>query len=290
MDINRMSTIARLVDVRYPTNRALAILMGLTLIVGTAVKLYSGGTVGQSLIWGLVAVLSVFFSWALSRELDPDHDLSAFVAVGLMSAALLYSNAPGILALLLMLFLSRILNRSVGPPAKINDSLLVLGIAVWLTWQGSWIFGIATAIVFLLDGILLLSHRLHRYFAAAMLIFFIIIMVGLLTEMPTRGDLSEYILWKILITVMLFIPVIIASANIKAVSDLNKHPLNARRVQIAQAMVLLTALAIALYGGDAGVMFLLPLWSAMLGVSLHRVFVVVRDRISPVVSSEYQAK
>ena len=93
--IRRLTTVGRAIDLSYPTNRAIAIVTGVVMVGGTLSQLLSEGGWGQSLVSGANAGLSVFLTWALCRELDPDHAVSAFVAVGLALIGLLGPAAPG---------------------------------------------------------------------------------------------------------------------------------------------------------------------------------------------------
>ena len=52
--------------------------------------------------------------------------------------------------------------------------------------------------------------------------------------------------------------------------DATGKVLKPRRVQAAQVLALLTALLFAWWDGASGVMAVLPLWAAMVGVSLYR--------------------
>jgi hypothetical protein len=76
----------------------------------------------------------------------------------------------------------------------------------------------------------------------------------------------------------LFLLVIATSREIQAVGDTTGKPLNPRRVQAAQVLALLTALLFAWWAGESGVVALLPLWAATLGVSLYRLAILFLSR------------
>ncbi len=88
---------ARKVDVRYKTNLWLVIIT--VLVVAVAWLLTGSALKGAGLGGGF------FFCWALARELDPVHDLSAFVAGGIyLLATSIYDGIdPGVLFWLLLL-------------------------------------------------------------------------------------------------------------------------------------------------------------------------------------------
>jgi hypothetical protein len=74
------------IDPSCPTNRAIAVLTTVVAIAGAILRLLKGTTPLESVLWGIEAGLAVFLTWALGRELDPDHDLSAFVGQGWCSS------------------------------------------------------------------------------------------------------------------------------------------------------------------------------------------------------------
>jgi MFS family permease len=277
MPLSNITAIARPIDPNYPTNRAIA-LITLAVIVGGAIfQLIVGGQLVQSISWGIAAGLAVFLAWALARELDPDHDLSAFVAAGLALMGLLFLDWPGLTALFWMIVLLRIVNRTAGLPARILDSLLVLGLGSWLTWQGEWIYGLMTALAFFLDSQLSPSHRRHLLFAAIALIVTVALFF-FSGNMSQAGQLSSSVVLAALVMAALFVPVIIASRELTTVSDQTNEPLNPRRVQAAQGIALLSAILMAWWNGYTGFASLMPLWAAMVGISLYRLFVLISGR------------
>jgi hypothetical protein len=270
MKITDLTSIGRSLDPRYPTNRAITLLTVAVGAVGTVSRLLIGLDLISSILWGLAAGFAVFFAWALARELDPDHDLSAFVAAGLMLLGLLLFELPTLLPLLWMLVLLRIINRTAGPPAKIWDSLSLLGLGGWLAWQGNWIYGLMTAVAFLLDGRMSPPQRRQLLFAGiALLVTGVLFVVN--GGLVGAGGLSLPITAVIIATCVLYVGVIFGSRKLMAVSDATGQPLDPRRIQAGQVLALLTALQVAWWDGMAGVVGLMPLWAAILGVALYRV-------------------
>jgi hypothetical protein len=273
MKITDLTSIGRLLDPRYPTNRAIALLAMAVGAVGTVSRLLIGLDLISSIQWGTSAGFAVFFAWALARELDPDHELSAFVAAGLMLLGLLPFELPALLPLLWMLVLLRIINRTAGPPAKIWDSLLLLGLGGWLAWQGTWIYGLMTAVAFFLDGRMSLPQRRQLLFAGIALLG-----TGVLFAvnggLVGAGGLSLPTIAVIIATCVLYVGVILSSRDLMTVGDATGQPLDPRRIQAGQVLALLTAVQVAWWGGMAGVVGLMPLWAAILGVALYRLTTV----------------
>jgi hypothetical protein len=271
MELTDLTAIGRPIDPHYPTNRAIALLSLLVVAAGTVGQRLWGLAWAGSLSWGIGAGFSVFFAWALGRELDPDHDLSAFVAAGLMLIALLIFDLPSLLSLFWLLVALRIVNRTTGLPARIADSLLLLGLGGWLSWQGNWVFGLVTAVAFYLDGRLSAPLR-RQWLFAGLALALIVLSLALYRRFHGGGGLSLPYLLSILGALPVFSLVNRACREVQAVCDVTGRPLNARRVRAAQYLALWTALQVAWYDGDPGVVSLLPLWAAMLGTGLYQLF------------------
>ena len=258
------------IDPSYPTNWAIATLALVVAIAGTIVRLLTGAALLESVLWGIGAGFVPFLTWSLGRELDPDHDLSAFVGAGLVLIAFLLPDMPSLVLILWLLLVLRIVNRTVGLPAKPWDSLGVLGLGAWLTWQGYWMIGLMTAVAFLLDG--LLSPPLGHHLFVSGLSFVITVVLAIFHgEMAMESGPTMPVVISLVVMVGLFTIVIATTRKVEAVGDATGMVLNLRRVQAAQVLALLIGLLIAWWAGASGMMAMLPLWAAMVGVSLYRV-------------------
>jgi uncharacterized membrane protein YjjP (DUF1212 family) len=171
----------------------------------------------------------------------------------------------------------RLVNRTVGLPARPLDSLTLLGLAGWLVWQGHWIAGLVTTIAFLLDSILSPPLRYHRYVAA--LAFFITLVLAIFHgEMVMQSGPTLPVVIAVLLMVGIFLLVIATSGQTQTLDDATGQTLNARRVQAAQALALLTALLFAGWDGASGMVTVLPLWAAMTGAGLYRLTILLLAR------------
>jgi hypothetical protein len=255
-------------------------MMILALIVGFAggvFHLFSGVALLESALWGVGAGFAVFFAWALSRELDPDHDLSAFVGAGLMLVGLVLFGVPSLMVLFWLLVALRILNRTVGLPARPLDSLAILSLGGWLTWEGYWMVGLMTAVALLLDGLLPKPLRYHLLLSGFALVATVVLFI-FHGDIAMESGLTLPTVISSLVVAGLFLVVIVTSRDLQAVGDATGKPLNPRRVQAAQAFALLTALLMAWWEGASGVVELMPLWTALLGVALYRLAILVLSR------------
>jgi hypothetical protein len=257
----------------YRTNRAIAALTTVVAIAGAILHLLKGTAPLESVLWGIGAGLAVFLTWALGRELDPDHDLSAFVGAGLVLIVLLLVGATSLLLILWLLLVLRLVNRTTGLPAKPLDSLGVLGLGAWLTWQGYWMMGLVTSVAFLLDG--LLSPPLRRQLLVSSLALLATVILSIFHGgMAMESGPTMLVVVFSIVVAGLFLPVIAITREVEAVGDATGEVLNPRRVQAAQVVALLTAILFAWWAGASGLITLLPLWAAMIGVGLYRLAIL----------------
>jgi hypothetical protein len=266
MDFYSISSLGRTLDPRYPTNRAVIILVPTIAAIGVLVALIEGDSVVAALILGVRIGLASFVSWALTREIDPDHSGSAFLsmAIGTLAACLL----PGVNLLLTfwVMALLRILNRTSGAAARWLDTLVISAFSIWLAWTFDWLTGLIAGFVMFLDGCMDDPLPRHRYIgaglAAASLVGFLIGVLG-----ATPHSFSLDLLWG-LIPALLLVPLLIRSNQILSVADVSGKALNAKRIQAAQLVACISAVTLLTRKPD-GVEASSLLLACILGAALY---------------------
>jgi len=265
--VYRFSSIARPVDPAFPTNRALLIL--LPLLAATNALLTAAGVITTS--WyaaAISAALTGFIAWALARELAPDDNAAAFVALGLAWAASIYSGTSSVLLPAVALLLVRIVNRSTGLPARPFDTLAILGLCIWaaIDREQSLILLLA-AVAFSLDAALV--DPLRRHFLAAGVCA--AVFAGLLVNgtATTVSDLATRD-WLLLLLASGAIALIM-SGNREPVSpcDVSSRRLDGARVNAGLALGLLIAVAMLIANGPSA-WFDTALWSCVVAVPVSR--------------------
>lgn len=140
--LHRLTTLARVVDLRYRSNRAI---LFVTLVVAAAGWIGFGALDG-----GFADALALggasFLAWAIGRELDPDEPASALVAALGATGVVILLGASELWVLAGILVIARLLLRSVGPPPTLLDLAALLGLGVVLgTRPGGWPVGLVLA-------------------------------------------------------------------------------------------------------------------------------------------------
>jgi hypothetical protein len=168
-----------------------------------------------------------------------------------------------------MLSAVRVVNRSTGLPARPLDSLFILGLGAWLTWQEGWIYGLAAAGAFLLDARLAPRLARHYFFVAAAAALALVL--PLLNGQGFQAERLPAPLFAATAAIAALTVVVIGTTRaLQARGDETGEALNPVRVRAGQALAAGTALLVAWWQGQAGVEALMPLWAALLGIALYR--------------------
>jgi len=206
---------------------------------------------------------ALFGGWALGRELDPDRQEAAFVAMaGALATALLVPSAS-LLLLFTTLLLIRVVNRTAGPPATVLDAGGVLGLtAASIHLLGHPGFGVAAAVAFAADT-LLGGPRRHLVAAA---------MAGGLCAWgwtDAAGDASPDgslpspgITVTVGLIIVGYVVALARTRRVSSVQDRSGESLDPRRVRWGMGIALLCAVA-TLDRGDAGVRGAAMLWAVL---------------------------
>ncbi|MFW5886144.1 MAG: hypothetical protein ACOCUL_00165 [Bacteroidota bacterium] len=268
MKIEKLTGLGRPLDSKYPTNKAISAIIIISILVGMSIEWISGAAWYSGLFKGIGVGLSIFFAWAIARELDPDHDYSAFVVVFLSIGGIILWSQPGFLQLFWILLASRTVNRTTGLHANVLDSILVTGLNFWLVWEGNWPYGLLTVFVFLLDAHLF--PRLKKQYIFAFLNFLFILVAALVGIYPLNFSLPPK--WVILMQVILsiaFIPVILSSKQMSSKGDKSGIRLSPTRQIATQLLMVTLGILLTFSNGAKGFKDFFVFWAAIGGTALY---------------------
>jgi hypothetical protein len=273
------SALGRPLDpVNYLTNRLILIISLIVALIAGAYSLYTTGDwwlAAQAGFWGGA---SCFGAWGISRETDHDNDWSAFLAAAFSVLAYFYFGFPALAAfsLALPLMASRVVSRIVGMPATLPESVVILGITALTLVFDYWPVALVGIAAFVMDAAMSNGTRHQWGFALAALVLLIIrVMMGI----GEAGSLSNPYLIIMLVLSIGFALTIISTRKMRVGCDIPSYSLDVKRVRAAMSLSLLTALLVALWGGDAGMIDTLPLWSVLAATILYRLPVTIRESI-----------
>lgn len=122
-----MFTLGRKIDFTYKTNKIIVIIAMIMAAIGWIV-------VGK-ISAGLYIGAGVFLTWALSREVDPKHEYSAFLAAGFSVLNLFYYENIQLLVIFWIILLMRLVNGITGKELTAFDIFSVLGLTIYLSFN-----------------------------------------------------------------------------------------------------------------------------------------------------------
>ena len=257
------TAIARPLDPAYPTNRAVLILLPVAALAGAVWALASGA--GGAVSMALIAAAVAFGTWALARELAPDDNPAAFVAMALGLGSMGLWPKPSLALLFSTLMLVRIVNRTTGLTARVVDVVLVFGLVAWTAWStASPLVLVVAALAFGFDAILAEPARRHAWAAAVALAG--ALALGLSTGLTT-SELGGTAAWAVAVVVVLYLWLIVSTRRIDAPCDVTGEPNRPERIKAGMLVALLVA-GQALVHGNGGIAMAAPLWATMAAVAV----------------------
>jgi len=263
----RITSIARPLEWKYPTNRAVILLMPVGALIMAIAGFLQGHDWMQIAGAALTGAVAVFGSWALARELAPDDNAAAFISMFLAFATLRF-DIPSLLFLFTALFMVRMVNRSTGLPARYLDSFVVLGLTFWSAWEmetpGLCLVG---ALAFVLDGQLRDGQR-HQWgfaFIAVAGAIYVYDRFGMGAADPE--SFSTLDTWLIASVTIIYVAIALLVHRVRAVGDATGLPLSTSRVRAAMFIGLLAA-SQALVHGAEGFERVSLVWAVLAGVAV----------------------
>lgn len=246
--------------------------------VGVLMGLYTLFTVGffEAIEAGFWVSASAAVAWIVGRELDPDNDYSAFVALALAVIAVVFRYADFQDTPLLTFLLTagvaiqylRIVAHPVGPKPYTTDSFIMLAVSLLLLLTQNWIFALAGVLAFALDAYLP-ANRSPRHYAFAGVLAVATIVRGIIAAGGSVGLTAPYLISLIAIAFVTIVTMV-GITKVVCKTDDGEHDFDVNRVRATHAILLFGIFVTALWNGDNGVIWTLPLSMTLLGVALYR--------------------
>lgn len=120
-----MFTLGRKIDLRYKPN--------LGIVLASLIVVAAGWIMFEDFLSGISLGGGFFLTWVFSRELDPAHDYSAYLASVLSLSMLFDFESIGFLNALWLLLHMRAVNGITGKGLTLFDLLTLLGLTVFLS-------------------------------------------------------------------------------------------------------------------------------------------------------------
>lgn len=270
-----ISSLGRPLDPSWPTNRAVLALMPAGALIAAASVTWIPGLAGTSRLWAAaLGAGTVLGAWAVARELAPDDQRAAFVAMVLGFGTLLAVPGVSLVLLFATLMLTRMVNRTVGLPATTLDSIVVLGFSGWAVADtGSPAVGVVAALAFGLDAWLPEGRRRQWGFAALSLVM-VAALAGSASEQdrvissPMVVDVpgARILVGAVFVTALVLLGSL-TTRVLRSTCDATSEPLSFARVRWGIVIALLMGVQ-GLFLGEGGARATALVWACLAGVGL----------------------
>ncbi|WP_094226762.1 hypothetical protein [Methanolobus psychrotolerans] len=268
VDLSKMTTIGRPLDLKYVTNKLIVIIAFLTFAFVALFNVFHGETNYASLTNGIRTGLLVFLLWAISRELDPDKEWGAFVNVSLALVVIIFSGTSSILPFVWFLLILRIVNHSTGMPAGVIDSSLVSFIGIILSHYAFFIYGVLTATGFIIDS------RLNDPAKHHLLLGTLTLIASALSFIEKGGVTFTYSLESVLLVVLgtlLFLPAIIRPEKLESIGDRTGKSLDPARIKSARIVAILFFCGTGILSGEVNQSLIIFTFCILAGNRIYRI-------------------
>ncbi len=237
-------------------------------VVAAAVAGFRGAGLADVAVAGFVGIAVALGSWALARELAPDDQPAAFVAMALAYATFLVVGAPSILLLFTCLLLVRVVDRTTGLAARFADSLVVAGLTLASLYATrSPLLGAVAALAFALDATLRDPLRRQWVFAALCLAGAGLWAAWFGTGIDDLATPTGVSAWLVAAISLLYAVSYFRTRRVEAVGDVSGVTLATSRVRAGMFIALLVA-AQALTSGQTGTVDSSAVWATLAGVGI----------------------
>ena len=269
--------LGRSFDIDERFNRIAIMWTLLSTIILLIIRQVTGTGTGSIMRDAVCYAAGFFFAYLIGREVDPEPGrewgalLGAFIALVLESY--FGTDINGVIALLWVLFICRMFNRTSGLRHMIGDNVIILGSAFWMGHIGYWLFPIITGVCYVLESQIKEGYFRSLYLAG--IAFAMCVITGRGAEIPV---LSESYLYMMGIAFILFLPQLTMARITTARDDRHNLVLNRTRLQCAQAVFLLAVDILIYFGGNAVGVIFLPCIGAAAGTGLYLVIWLLRKK------------
>ncbi len=213
--------------------------------------------------------LAVFLTWAISREIDPAHDWSAFAGLPFTFAAALFYGSPALITLFFLLLFSRLINGTTGRRATLFDAVTLITLAVIIFTNSVFIGLPLLALGFGFEAITVPGHRGKAFFSVLAIIIFIVMLVFFYPEHYFVPGYNLYTGTAALVTIFLTILLIAWTKESRVKADHGNRKLENRRILLGQAVIAIFIIIEFFLKGSIALVMLYPALFAYLGTAVY---------------------
>lgn len=243
------SALGRAIDIRFASNRFAIFATVAAGTVGLVVTLVRDN--GNAFGAGFLAGGAAFLAWAIARELDPDHALSAYAAAPL-GLVMWFFDPAGLLVTGAVLLAIRVVAGTTGYSPSHFDLVVLVGYAAVVGLRpGGIVAAAAIGVAIAVDARLAGRDSALRYGSALASIVGASVATALWASPIEFSSIT--VASGAAAAVAVGIAIAIPVGPVTSVTDLKKQPLEARRVRMGRLLAALVIVGYLGLGGSNGV-------------------------------------
>ena len=266
-----MFSLGRSVNINYPSNRMLVIF---TSIIAIVMSIYF-----KDIVNGLFVSFGFFLCWALTREIDPAHDKSAFVSGALfIISSLFIFDGVQFLVLFYLLLSTRLISKICGKAPNLVDVASILLLSAYLSYSLS--SPVFVLLVLLMSLLAWIRYNKKDLFKLATVVSIMLVMLFSFLTPWEFSDLIVAVVRKenillIALTFILFISLIYFQLKTLSISESFEDDLGGKvkckwlklsTIYYSVAIIIITLFVSVSYS------LLIILVSTVLGVNIYNLF------------------
>lgn len=265
------SSLTRGLNFDFFSNRYVLALAAVSMFVAFIYQLLKGDL--ASMFWSVpyVGVYS-FLVWALAREIDPDHNLTAYISSALSSVLLVFMPVyfnQALLLIFLLVVLSRMISRINGNKASLIDSILLTTLTLTITVIGrNFLVPLFTSIAFLFDFLLIGSNKRAGIFTLINGLISLYFVYNHGASISQHRLVGEHFFLILYLVVVFLVYALFIGRSVQAQDDLNNTKLEDRRIFSVRILFLWTTAVLSIQGGTTALAGLAGLWIILLTAPL----------------------
>ena len=261
VDLNSITRLGRQLDPKLRSNQ---VAIGGAALIAALASLVAARQQGSPSSWFIAAGGAGFLSWAVARELDPDHPASAGLAM-VLSVPLLALGRPSILLVVGALMAVRMMAGTVGGRPTIVD---VLGIMFLAGVVGARPAGFLVVLLLAVGFVVAEGRNRRAGIIASGIVLAGILGAAIIGSSQIAAGTGDVPI--ILVPVLGFALISLSVASVGATTDVGDELLSVERVRLARAAAVMLVGIATVVLGSAGLAAVSPVAAALVATGFWR--------------------
>lgn len=267
--LSKLTALGRPVVFSHSTNR-LVVLLSLAVLAGILIyRLALADPFLEAMSAASASAFAFFLCWAISRELDPICEWSAFAGLPLTLVAAFILGPPALISLVFVLLLGRLINGSTGRRATPLDLAILLVLGTVLFNNGVLTGLPVLAAAFGIDAATASTGKNRAVAALLALALFALMLLFFYPGHDYDAGFNIYTGPAALAVVISTAILALRPGKTRVFDDTGAGPLDNRRILLARVVVAIFIVSELYLNGSAALVMFYPACFAYLGTAVY---------------------